>query len=60
MQPDAWLVEDVQRADKTAAQRNRQIDALAFAARKRVRQAVQRQVAQTQIEKAAQACFYFD
>ena len=55
VQPDRRLVEDVQHADQARAELGRQADPLRLAAGERVRRAVERQVAQPDVDEEAQA-----
>jgi hypothetical protein len=55
VQADAGFVEDVHGAHQGAAQRGGQVDALAFAAREGVAEAVEGQVAQSDVVQEAQA-----
>ena len=60
MKPDRRFVEDVERTGEVAAQRGREVDALALAAREGRRQAVERQVAQPHVGEVLQAVADFD
>ena len=55
VQPDRWLVEDVQDAHQARADLGRQPDALGLAARQGVAGAVERQVVQADVDQEAQA-----
>ena len=54
MQADGRLVEHVQSADERRAERRREIDPLRFAARQRGRQAIQRQVIESDVAEERQ------
>ena len=55
VQADAGFVEDVERVDERGAERGGEIDALDFAAAEGARLAVERQIAQADIDEIAQA-----
>jgi hypothetical protein len=59
VQADARFVENVKRADKTAAQTCCQIDALAFTARQRVAQSVEGEITQADVQQKLQAAADF-
>ena len=49
MEPDRWLVEDIERVDQGRPQRRREVDALRFTTRERRRQAVERQIVESHV-----------
>ena len=55
VKPDGGLVEDVEAAHERTAQRGGEVDALTFTARKRIAQAVEREVGQSHLLEKAQA-----
>ncbi len=55
MEPDRWLVEDVEDPDERRADLRRETDPLRFAARERRRRAIHRQVADADVLEEAQA-----
>ena len=54
VQADRRLVEHVQRVDQRRSERRRQVDALRFAARQRRRQAIERQIVQSDVAQKLQ------
>ena len=60
MESDRRLVEDVERTGEVAAQRGREVDALALAAREGRRQPVERQVSEPHVGEVLQAVADFD
>ena len=58
MQADAGLVEDVERADETAAEGGGQVDALALAAAEAVAEAVEGEVTQADVDQEGEAAAY--
>lgn len=60
VQPDGGFVEDVKTAHQAAAERGGEVDALAFAARERVAEAVEGEVTESHFVEEAQAAADFD
>src|SRR6202034_2601227 len=54
VQTDRGLVEHEQRVDERGAERSREIDPLYFSARERARLAIERQVAESDVDQVAQ------
>src|SRR5215831_18888990 len=55
METDRRLVEDVHHADETGADLTREANALRFAARQRLRAAIERQIVQADVDEKLQA-----
>jgi hypothetical protein len=55
VQPDAWLVENVERPNQARSKRCRQLNALRFAAGERGREAIQGEVVEANLVKKVNA-----
>ena len=60
MEPDGGFVEDVETAHQATAERSGEVDALAFAARKRIAEAVEREITESHFVEEAQAAADLD
>ena len=60
MEPDGGFVEDVETAHQATAERSGEVDTLAFAARKRIAEAVEREIAESHFVEEAEAAADLD
>ena len=60
MEPDRGFVEDVETAHQATAKRSGEVDALAFAARKRIAEAVEREIAESHFVEETEAAADLD